>query len=146
MVKKITSVFFLWMAGLVMIAHAVIPHHHSVIGEDKLQSCISCSHYNSTGQINNQNLPEHSSCPNSPVIANLGHSSTNHQGCIICNYKTGVTHISSKFIIDTPACSGSIILKDLFPCGINKYYKPDLESYSYLFAGDSQSRAPPSFC
>ena len=43
MIKKVISVFLLYLAGLLVFAYAVLPHHH----HDKSDICIATSHCDS---------------------------------------------------------------------------------------------------
>lgn len=67
MIRKIAAISFILIANLIMLAHAVIPHHH----HNEAEICVDTSHYKG-----------HSECHNHSNEAHHHHSGSDHSNDI----------------------------------------------------------------
>jgi hypothetical protein len=68
MIRKRTAIFLILIANIVLLAHAVVPHHHH-----KSQVCIVSCHCQADCQDHNNNLPGH----------NNQHDGNNESDCCV---------------------------------------------------------------
>jgi len=142
MMKRFWPIFVLLFANIVLVAHAVIPHHHhsSII-------CVKSSHCESDSDKHDHETPLDShrhDGPDNPencVLKQIIAIPSNHSRQIISNLDSGIDHFAGSDLNTSDNYSGIV---KLVYTGLFAGCMPVLSSnYLYFINSSLGLRAPP---
>ena len=138
----------MWLAGMVMLSHAIIPHHHHSHESSSHETCSPhCSehhHHDQDHSHDHELVLTHESKSLSLVIGFHHPTNDDDDQCQICHYKTDATNISKTVKIDLPLYTDkSIVIPTPTITNETTPFK-ELFLWDFQFIKHKSSRAPPT--
>jgi len=129
---KHISLFSVWIAALVFILHAIIPHHHHLGNEFEHQECENSCHFDEEvgrGECND--------------VLHLDHKTDQEHTCSECHFNTLISPLDAKKQLKSLVCLQAA--PEFFQVSIDTIIWPDVfcASYSFLHKNTIKGRAPP---
>jgi hypothetical protein len=132
MIKKHIGFTFLLLAGFIILAHSVIPHHHHFQSETDLASCEqSCNHHDDAPETNTFSLVDHQH--NNPL-------------CDGCHFNIDITNKFEKISINSHYCLCENYSQIIAPETLLEKTEYTEVLYKFLFSSHYSSRGPPTLC